>query len=39
MNPYFESEYGESRMLHSCPGLIHVVKEGILYIKSHSIIM
>ena len=28
MNPYFESEYGESRMMHSCPGLIHVVKEG-----------
>ena len=28
MNPYFESEYGESRMMHGCPGLIHVVKEG-----------
>ena len=23
MNPYFESEYGESRMMHGCP-----VKEG-----------
>ena len=28
MNPYFESECVESRMMHSCPGLIHVVKEG-----------
>ena len=28
MNPYFESEYGESRMMHGCPGLIHVVIEG-----------
>ena len=36
MNPYFESEYGESRMMHGCPGLIHV---GILYIKFRSIIM
>ena len=28
MNPYFKSKYGESRMLHSCPGVIHVVKQG-----------
>ena len=28
MNPYFESEYRESRMMHSCPGVIYVVKQG-----------
>ncbi len=28
MNPYFESEYRGSRMMHSCPGVIYVVKQG-----------
>ena len=28
MNPYFESEYRESRMMHSCQGVIYVVKQG-----------
>ena len=28
MNRYFESEYRGSRMMHSCPGVIYVVKRG-----------
>ena len=28
MNRYFESEYRGSRMMHSCPGVIYVVKQG-----------
>ena len=28
MNPYFESEYRESRMMHSCQGVIYVLKQG-----------
>ena len=28
MNRYFESEYKGSRMMHSCPGVIYVEKQG-----------